>query len=136
MAFFNGLGVLDRVDYAALIASPGECAEVFLIVEGDSLAGEGGELLGDLLVRDGEAEFFGLDALGVFVAGAVAGEDHHAFIGLEDIALAGDLVELSGLDAFAEDVEEAEVAECRKAEDEDNDDPGENFLERCHNRNV
>ena len=130
VAFFNGLGVLDAVDDAGLVASPGECAEIFLIVEGDSLACEGGKLLGDLLVGDGEAEFFGLDTLGVLVAGAIAGEDHHSFISLEYIAFAGDLVELSGLDAFAEDIEETEIAESREAEDEDNDDPDENFLER------
>ena len=130
----DGPGLFDGINYPFVVASPGKGAEILLEMEGNPLAGHAHKLLGNFGAGDREGEFVGLDAatLSVFVLRAVAGEDHHAFVGLENIALAGDLVELSGLDAFAEDIVETEVAEGRKAENHDYDEPGENFFERCH----
>ena len=52
----DGLRAFDCVDYARLVAPPGEGAEVFLVVEGHSLAGHVHKLVGDFLVGDGEGE--------------------------------------------------------------------------------
>lgn len=129
----DGPGLFNGIDYPFVVTSPGKGAEILLEVERYPLAGQAHKLLRYFCVGYGETEFIGLDtALGVFALRAVAGEDHHSFVGLENIALAGDLVELTGLDALAENIVETEVAEGGQAEDQDYDEPGENFFERCH----
>ena len=66
-------------------------------------------------VFDRELEFVGLDRSRLL--GADAGLDEFAFVRLEKDSLVDDIVQLTALDPFAEDEEEAEIEEYGQCDD-------------------
>ena len=100
------------------------------------LAGQVGELPGHVFAGDGELEVLGLHAAAGTALGPVTGQDHFAFIGLEDISGLGEGVEFTGLRAVAEYIIEAEIEEYRSGDEEDQDDPAQDAFSSCHNSDL
>ena len=94
------------------------------------------ELIGNLLIFDGEVKDVGFycGTACVLVRSSETGLDQLSLVGLPDVTLVDELVELSGLDSVTEDEVEPEIDESCQSQRQDDTGPCYDLALRCHDR--
>jgi len=117
----------DAVHNVLAVAAPRESTEVTLPMELDLAARAALYLLRHTVVIHGELELVGLDG-GVGVLAVVAGLNHLALVGLEDVPLFLEVIDVSFVHTFAVNIAELDVNKRCEGEYDNDADPNKCFF--------